>query len=78
MDATAAVGLWKKTVWQAFLCAALFAGLHYLNPVPLHEITVRWIGKFERGRLDALRDLKERLEGRNDDGNGDDGDHSET
>ena len=37
--------------------------LHYLNPVPLHEIYERWIGKFERGRLGALRDLKKRLEG---------------
>lgn len=37
--------------------------LHYLNAVPLHEIHARWIGKFERSRLDALRDLKERLEG---------------
>jgi DNA-binding transcriptional ArsR family regulator len=37
--------------------------LHYLNPVPLHDIHERWIGKFERSRLDALRDLKQRLEG---------------
>ena len=22
--------------------------LHYLNPVPIHEIAERWIGKFER------------------------------
>jgi DNA-binding transcriptional ArsR family regulator len=36
--------------------------LHYLNPVPLHEIAERWIRPFERGRLDALRDLKKRLE----------------
>ena len=25
--------------------------LHYLNPVPIHEIGERWIGKFERSRL---------------------------
>jgi DNA-binding transcriptional ArsR family regulator len=37
--------------------------LHYLNPVPLHEVYARWIGKFERGRLGALRDLKKKLEG---------------
>ena len=37
--------------------------LHYLNPVPIHEIATRWIGKFERRRLDALRDLKRKLEG---------------
>lgn len=36
--------------------------LHYLNPVPIHEIADRWIGKFERGRLDALADLKKALE----------------
>lgn len=38
--------------------------LHYLNPVPIHEIADRWIGKYERGRLRALSDLKRRLEGR--------------
>ena len=40
--------------------------LHYLNPVPIHEIAERWIGKFERGRLRALADLKEELEGETD------------
>ncbi len=39
--------------------------LHYLNPVPIHEIFGRWIRKFERQRLGALRDLKKRLEGDN-------------
>jgi DNA-binding transcriptional ArsR family regulator len=38
--------------------------LHYLNPVPIHDIHVRWIEKFERQRLDALRDLKRRAEGK--------------
>jgi DNA-binding transcriptional ArsR family regulator len=37
--------------------------LHYLNPVPIQEIADRWIGKYERGRLAALADLKRRLEG---------------
>jgi DNA-binding transcriptional ArsR family regulator len=37
--------------------------LHYLNPVPIQEIAERWIGKYERGRLAALADLKQRLEG---------------
>src|SRR5580700_11185297 len=37
--------------------------LHYLNPVPIQEIAERWIGQYERGRLDALADLKRRLEG---------------
>lgn len=36
--------------------------LHYLNPVPIHDIGKRWIGKFENRRLDALRSLKKRLE----------------
>jgi DNA-binding transcriptional ArsR family regulator len=36
--------------------------LHYLNAVPLHEIYERWIGKFERQRLRALHDLKDKLE----------------
>jgi DNA-binding transcriptional ArsR family regulator len=40
--------------------------LHYLNPVPIHEIADRWIGKFDRGRLRALADLKTRLEGDSD------------
>ena len=38
--------------------------LHFLNPVPLQEIYDRWIAKFERSRLKALRDLKKRLEGK--------------
>ncbi len=37
--------------------------LHDLNPVPIHEIADRWIGKFERDRLRSLSDLKEQLEG---------------
>jgi DNA-binding transcriptional ArsR family regulator len=36
--------------------------LHYLNPVPIHEIYTRWIGRFEEGRLQALNNLKEALE----------------
>ena len=41
--------------------------LHYLNPVPLFEIYERWIEKFERSRLSALRDLKKSLEAGADD-----------
>ena len=37
--------------------------LHYLNPVPVHEIYERWIRKFERKRLQVLRELKQSLEG---------------
>jgi DNA-binding transcriptional ArsR family regulator len=38
--------------------------LHYLNPVPIHQIGERWIKKFERGKLAALSELKRRLEKR--------------
>ena len=51
---------------DANLVAIVWQGrekLHYLNPVPLYEIQDRWIGKFERNRLAALRDLKRKLEG---------------
>jgi DNA-binding transcriptional ArsR family regulator len=36
--------------------------LHYLNPVPIHEIYHRWIAKYERRQLDALRRLKKSAE----------------
>ena len=49
----------------ANLVAVVWRGrekLHYLNPVPIHEISERWIGKYERHRLQALSDLKKSLE----------------
>ena len=52
---------------EANLVATIKRGrekLHYLNPVPIHEIADRWIGKFERSRLDALGELKKALEAR--------------
>jgi len=51
---------------EANLVAVVWQGrekLHYLNPVPLFDIYKRWIEKFERNRLGALRDLKMKLEG---------------
>jgi DNA-binding transcriptional ArsR family regulator len=36
--------------------------LHYLNPDPIEAIADRWIGKYERARVRALRDLKRALE----------------
>ena len=36
--------------------------LHYLNPVPIHQIGERWIKKFERAKLVALSELKRKLE----------------
>ena len=38
--------------------------LHYLNPVPIHQIGERWIKKFERGKLTTLSELKRQLEKR--------------
>lgn len=35
---------------------------HYLNPAPIGEIHDRWIGEYERHRVQALRDLKKALE----------------
>ncbi len=37
--------------------------LHFINPVPLHEIYERWVRKFEAQRLSLLHDLKRTLEG---------------
>jgi len=50
---------------EANLVAAVRRGrekLHYLNPVPIAQVADRWIGKFERGRLEALVALKKELE----------------
>lgn len=38
--------------------------LHYLNPVPIHQIGERWIRKFEHDRLNALGSMKRNLEKR--------------
>ena len=50
---------------KANLVAVVWRGrekLHFLNPVPLHEIYERWIGKYDRHRLAALSELKKGLE----------------
>lgn len=50
---------------EANLVAVVWRGrekLHYLNPVPLHEIYERWIGKFEHQRLRAMHDFKKGLD----------------
>ena len=52
---------------DANLVAVVWRGrekLHYLNPVPIHDIADRWIGKFERSRIQALSELKKGLEAR--------------
>ena len=54
-----------KILEEANLVVCIWQGrekLHYLNPVPIHEIGERWIGKYERGRLRALSELKKKLE----------------
>jgi len=55
-----------KLLEEATLVVTMRRGrekLHYLNPVPIHEIAERWIGKYERSRLRILAELKKRLEG---------------
>jgi DNA-binding transcriptional ArsR family regulator len=50
---------------DANLVACIWQGrekLHYLNPLPIHEIAERWIRKFEREQLSALAELKRALE----------------
>ena len=56
-----------KVLEEASLVVTIWSGrekLHYLNPVPIHDIAERWIGKFERHRLQALSELKKGLEAR--------------
>jgi DNA-binding transcriptional ArsR family regulator len=57
-----------KLLEEAALVATVWRGrekLHFLNPMPIHEIAERWIGKYERGRLRVLAELKAKLEGEN-------------
>ncbi len=37
--------------------------LHFLNPVPIHDIAHRWIGRFQTTHLEALHRLKSALQG---------------
>ncbi|MBB6254231.1 ArsR/SmtB family transcription factor [Nitrospirillum iridis] len=46
--------------------------LHFINPVPIHQIARRWITQFDLPRLDALAALKDRLEGPENDEQGKD------
>jgi DNA-binding transcriptional ArsR family regulator len=58
-----------KLLEEANLVVTIWRGrekFHYLNPAPIHEIAERWIGKYERGRLRVLAELKKRLEGETD------------
>jgi DNA-binding transcriptional ArsR family regulator len=61
-----AVAKHLRILAEANLAAVLRRGrekLHFLNPVPIHTIMERWIGKFDRPRLRSLSDLKASLEG---------------
>jgi DNA-binding transcriptional ArsR family regulator len=58
-----------KLLEEATLVVSIWRGrekLHYVNPMPIHEIAERWIGKYERGRLRVLAELKSKLEGETD------------
>jgi DNA-binding transcriptional ArsR family regulator len=60
-----AVSKHLRILEEANLVATVKQGrekLHYLNPVPIHDIAERWIGKFECHRLQALSELKKGLE----------------
>jgi DNA-binding transcriptional ArsR family regulator len=60
-----AVSKHLKVLEAANLVVTIWRGrekLHYLNPVPIHEIGERWISKYERGRLRMLSELKKKLE----------------
>jgi DNA-binding transcriptional ArsR family regulator len=75
-DLTAGMNMTRQAVTKhlailehANLVATLRRGrekLHYLNPVPIHEIGDRWISKYDRARLEALSDLKKALENETD------------
>jgi DNA-binding transcriptional ArsR family regulator len=55
-----------RILQDANLVAIIWRGrekFHYLNPVPIDEIAERWIGKFQKGPVGALSDLKTQLEG---------------
>ena len=57
-----------KLLEEATLVVTIWRGrekLHYLNPMPIHEIAERWIDKYERGRLRVLAELKTKLEEEN-------------
>lgn len=54
-----------KLLEQAGLVHVKWEGrekLHFLNPVPIQEISGRWVDKFNKARLDALLSLKSALE----------------
>jgi DNA-binding transcriptional ArsR family regulator len=60
-----AVAKHLKLLEEAALVVPIWRGrekLHYLNPMPIQEISQRWIGQYEAGRLSAIAELKAKLE----------------
>jgi len=58
---------------KANLVATVKSGrdkLHYLNAVPIYEISERWIAKYQHSQLHALDQLKKSLEGNEKQSNG--------
>jgi len=64
-----AVSKHLRILERANLVATLRRGRdkeHYLNPVPIHAIGERWIGKYQPRHLRALDALKNQMEGKGD------------
>jgi len=54
-----------KLLEEAGLVSSEWRGrekLHFLNPVPIREISRRWVDKFSEARTDALLTMKQALE----------------
>ena len=51
---------------------------YYLNPVPLTEISTRWIDKFSRDRAEAVLRLKQALEDQSRQTQGEDASNEDT
>ncbi len=50
---------------EANLVVVIWQGrdkMHYLNPVPIHQIADRWISRFDHSPLNMLSQLKDQLE----------------
>jgi DNA-binding transcriptional ArsR family regulator len=54
-----------KVLEEADLIVAVRRGrsrLHYLNPVPIHAVAMRWLRQFDAVKLDQLIGLETELE----------------
>lgn len=54
-----------KVLEEAGLIVAEWKGrekLHYLNPVPIQQISRRWVDKYSEARANAILNLKQALE----------------